>query len=66
MLQRTQNAAFLGGAYVFPGGSLDPQDSDMHRVVGLTENDRVAGVGSGVPVTSTARTANVWAPSLRL
>ena len=37
MLQRTQNAAFLGGAYVFPGGSLDPQDSDMHRVVGLTE-----------------------------
>ena len=23
MLQRTQNAAFLGGAYVFPGGSLD-------------------------------------------
>jgi len=37
MLQRTQNAAFLGGAYVFPGGSLDPQDADMHRVVGLTE-----------------------------
>ena len=23
MLQRTQSAAFLGGAYVFPGGSLD-------------------------------------------
>ena len=37
MLQRTQNAAFLGGAYVFPGGSLDPQDADMRRVVGLTE-----------------------------
>ncbi|HYI86313.1 MAG TPA: MBL fold metallo-hydrolase, partial [Burkholderiales bacterium] len=37
MLQRTQNAAFLGGAYVYPGGSLDPQDSDMQRVVGLTE-----------------------------
>jgi glyoxylase-like metal-dependent hydrolase (beta-lactamase superfamily II)/8-oxo-dGTP pyrophosphatase MutT (NUDIX family) len=37
MLQRTQNAAFLGGAYVFPGGSLDPQDGDMRRVVGLTE-----------------------------
>ena len=37
MLQRTQNAAFLGGAYVFPGGSLDPQDADMHRVVSLTE-----------------------------
>jgi glyoxylase-like metal-dependent hydrolase (beta-lactamase superfamily II)/8-oxo-dGTP pyrophosphatase MutT (NUDIX family) len=37
MLQRTQNAAFLGGAYVFPGGSLDPQDADLCRVVGLTE-----------------------------
>jgi glyoxylase-like metal-dependent hydrolase (beta-lactamase superfamily II)/8-oxo-dGTP pyrophosphatase MutT (NUDIX family) len=37
MLQRTQSAAFLGGAYVFPGGSLDPQDDDMRRVVGLTE-----------------------------
>ena len=28
MLQRTQNAAFLGGAYVFPGGSLDASDAD--------------------------------------
>src|SRR3990170_4535738 len=37
MLQRTQNAAFLGGAYVFPGGSLDAHDADMRRVVGLTE-----------------------------
>ena len=37
MLQRTQSAAFLGGAYVFPGGSLDPQDDSAERVVGLTE-----------------------------
>jgi glyoxylase-like metal-dependent hydrolase (beta-lactamase superfamily II)/8-oxo-dGTP pyrophosphatase MutT (NUDIX family) len=37
MLQRTQNAAFLGGAYVFPGGSLDAQDANMQRVLGLTE-----------------------------
>ena len=37
MLQRTQSAAFLGGAYVFPGGSLDPQDASADRVVGLTE-----------------------------
>jgi glyoxylase-like metal-dependent hydrolase (beta-lactamase superfamily II)/8-oxo-dGTP pyrophosphatase MutT (NUDIX family) len=28
MLQRTQSAAFLGGAYVFPGGSLDESDAD--------------------------------------
>src|SRR5688572_5754922 len=38
MLQRVQTAAFLGGAYVFPGGSLDPQDSELaRRVVGFSE-----------------------------
>jgi len=37
MLQRAPTAAFLGGAYVFPGGSLDPEDADARRVVGLTE-----------------------------
>jgi 8-oxo-dGTP pyrophosphatase MutT (NUDIX family) len=37
MLQRTQSAVFLGGAYVFPGGSLDPQDASMDRVIGLTD-----------------------------
>ena len=49
MLQRTQSAAFLGGAYVFPGGSLDPSDADTRRVLGLTEaqaNQRL-GVASG-------------------
>jgi 8-oxo-dGTP pyrophosphatase MutT (NUDIX family) len=30
MLQRTQSAVFLGGAYVFPGGSLDEADADPH------------------------------------
>jgi glyoxylase-like metal-dependent hydrolase (beta-lactamase superfamily II)/8-oxo-dGTP pyrophosphatase MutT (NUDIX family) len=28
MLQRTKSAVFLGGAYVFPGGSLDESDAD--------------------------------------
>jgi glyoxylase-like metal-dependent hydrolase (beta-lactamase superfamily II)/8-oxo-dGTP pyrophosphatase MutT (NUDIX family) len=40
MIQRTQSAAFLGGAYVFPGGSLDAADSDprvIARVHGLTD-----------------------------
>jgi glyoxylase-like metal-dependent hydrolase (beta-lactamase superfamily II)/8-oxo-dGTP pyrophosphatase MutT (NUDIX family) len=37
MLQRTRDAAFLGGAYVFPGGSLDAADSDARRVRGLTD-----------------------------
>jgi glyoxylase-like metal-dependent hydrolase (beta-lactamase superfamily II)/8-oxo-dGTP pyrophosphatase MutT (NUDIX family) len=36
MLQRTKSAVFLGGAYVFPGGSLDATDSSlMDRIVGL-------------------------------
>lgn len=52
MLQRAQNAAFLGGAYVFPGGALDPQDSDAriaHRALGLTDADasRRLGLPSG-------------------
>jgi len=49
MLQRVQTAAFLGGAYVFPGGSLDPHDNLSERVIGLTEaqaNERLQ-VSSG-------------------
>ena len=32
MLQRTPSAAFLGGAYVFPGGALDTADTDPRLV----------------------------------
>ena len=49
MLQRTQSAAFLGGAYVFPGGALDASDVAPRRVLGLTEaqaNQRL-GLASG-------------------
>ena len=49
MLQRVQTAAFLGGAYVFPGGALDPEDHSSHRVTGLTDaqaNERLK-VSSG-------------------
>ncbi|HEX5477426.1 MAG TPA: MBL fold metallo-hydrolase, partial [Burkholderiales bacterium] len=38
MLQRTKSAVFLGGAYVFPGGALDQQDSNpaiLERIIGL-------------------------------
>jgi glyoxylase-like metal-dependent hydrolase (beta-lactamase superfamily II)/8-oxo-dGTP pyrophosphatase MutT (NUDIX family) len=38
MLQRTAQAVFLGGAYVFPGGALDPADADpalLPHVTGL-------------------------------
>src|SRR5436190_19761554 len=40
MIQRTQSAAFLGGAYVFPGGAVDPQDTDprvLKRILNLSE-----------------------------
>ena len=37
MLQRTPSAAFLGGAYVYPGGSVDASDAGPRRVIGLTE-----------------------------
>ena len=48
MLQRTHSAAFLGGAYVFPGGSLDPQDSDARiasRALGITDAEASERLG---------------------
>ena len=45
MLQRTQSAVFLGGAYVFPGGSLDEADRDFSRVVGLSDADASKHLG---------------------
>src|SRR3989304_4259420 len=40
MLQRTRSAAFLPGAYVFPGGALDATDRDpraARRVLGVSD-----------------------------
>ena len=40
MQRRAPGAAFLGGAYVFPGGALDAADAEarsLERIVGLTE-----------------------------
>lgn len=40
LLQRAQRAGFLGGAYVFPGGAVDPADEDariFQRLVGFTQ-----------------------------
>jgi glyoxylase-like metal-dependent hydrolase (beta-lactamase superfamily II)/8-oxo-dGTP pyrophosphatase MutT (NUDIX family) len=48
MIQRVQNAAFLGGAYVFPGGALDEADADarsFRRVLGLTDVEASARLG---------------------
>ena len=48
MIQRVQSAAFLGGAYVFPGGALDSADAELRflrRVVGLTDAEASARLG---------------------
>jgi len=48
MLQRTRGAAFLPGAYVFPGGAIDTSDGDpraARRVIGLTDAQASAKLG---------------------
>lgn len=52
MLQRNLNSDFVGGAYVFPGGGVDPEDSsaELERVCqGRTDADasRLVGVERG-------------------
>ena len=48
MLQRTSKAAFLPGAFVFPGGALDPDDASeraTQRVRGLDDVQASARMG---------------------
>ena len=48
MLQRTATAAFLPGAYVFPGGALDADDASeraLRRVLGLDDTQASARLG---------------------
>ena len=48
LLQRTQNAAFLAGAHVFPGGALDKADRDvrvLRRVAGISDAQASARLG---------------------
>ena len=48
MLQRTASAVFLPGAYVFPGGALDPDDASeraARRVHGLEDAQASARLG---------------------
>ncbi len=48
LLQRTRSAAFLAGAYVFPGGALDKADEDirvLRRVAGLSDAEANARLG---------------------
>ena len=53
MLRRTQNAAFAGGMYVFPGGKVDPADGEgdeAYRVAAVRECYEEAGVLLAAPV----------------
>jgi len=48
MLQRTRGAAFLAGAYVFPGGAIDEADAEARvwqRVTGLSDAEASARLG---------------------
>ncbi|HZQ61292.1 MAG TPA: MBL fold metallo-hydrolase [Casimicrobiaceae bacterium] len=48
MLRRAQGAVFLGGAYVFPGGAVDRDDSSaelLSRVTGIDEAEANARLG---------------------
>jgi 8-oxo-dGTP pyrophosphatase MutT (NUDIX family) len=49
MLRRNLNSDFVGGAFVFPGGAIDPDDSDNDLAAGLSDLDasRVLGVTNG-------------------
>ncbi len=49
MLQRNLNSDFVGGAYVFPGGAVDPEDGDDDvAAVCLGRDDRSASKLVGV------------------
>jgi len=55
MLQRTAKAAFLPGAYVFPGGALDSDDASdrsARRVRGLDDAQASARMGEVIVQTS--------------
>lgn len=49
MVRRNLHSDFVGGAYVFPGGALDPGDADLNRVVGPddTEVSAILGLAAG-------------------
>ncbi|MDE3065077.1 MAG: NUDIX domain-containing protein [Acidobacteriota bacterium] len=45
MVRRNLQSDFVGGAFVFPGGAVDPSDATMTRVAGLSEADADAVLG---------------------
>jgi 8-oxo-dGTP pyrophosphatase MutT (NUDIX family) len=57
MLRRHLNSDFVGGAYVFPGGTVDPEDRDsrfVSRIAGIGEDLRRALGEATVPLLAAA------------
>jgi 8-oxo-dGTP pyrophosphatase MutT (NUDIX family) len=52
LVRRTLNARFMAGAWVFPGGAVDPGDGTTdraHRLAAVRELDEEAGIGGVDP-----------------
>jgi 8-oxo-dGTP pyrophosphatase MutT (NUDIX family) len=62
MLKRNMNSDFVGGAYVFPGGGVDPEDrGDDLESLCVGRSDAEASVAVGVPSGGLA----FWAAAIR-
>jgi 8-oxo-dGTP pyrophosphatase MutT (NUDIX family) len=44
LVQRTHKAKFMGGAWVFPGGSVDRDKGETHRTAAIREVEEEAGI----------------------
>lgn len=44
LVKRTEQARFMGGVWVFPGGAVDDDDGDAHRAAAARELSEEAGV----------------------
>jgi len=44
LVQRTHKARFMGGAWVFPGGSVDRDKGETHRTAAIRELEEEAGI----------------------
>ena len=63
MLKRHNDSAVLGGAYVFPGGKLDAEDSDLGRLLDRAPSALHANLGE--PELSHAAAAGLFVAALR-
>lgn len=49
LVQRTHKARFMGGAWVFPGGSVDRHNGETHRTAAVRELEEEAGIALADP-----------------